>query len=213
MSKKMNKKEKSKRSKQFLYILLPFILPLCLIGLGILLLSNEAMFNRIFLGFGILIALIGLIDVVIYASRRKYEVQTQFLITGCILLAVGAILITIPLTVNTLIPMLIGICVLGSGISGIVNTLSFRQENCSIVIPMMFAVTNCLLGIFILIYVLFVNKGAGWNVIGILMIISGVLRVVNEILARIHVPKMTTVKEEPIDAEATISDNNIQQGE
>lgn len=207
----MSKKEKSKKTKQILYILLPFVLPLCLIALGILLLTNEALFNRIFLAFGILIALAGLIEIVIYASRRKYEVQTQFLVTGSILLIVGAVLIIVPLAVNTLIPVMIGICVLGFGISGITNTMAFRQADSSVIVPMLFAVTNCLLGVFVLIYVLFVNSSAGWNVIGILMIISGVLRMINELLARIHVPKTATIKEEPIEAEAKLSDNNTPQ--
>lgn len=208
MSKKI-KANFSKRSKQLFQVLLSFILPLCLIGLGILLITNEKLFNHIFLVFGILLALIGLVNVVIYASRRKYEVQMQFLISGIVLLAIGVLLIIIPLAVNTLIPVFIGLCVLASGASGIANTVHFRRENTSIVIPIMIAITNCLLGVFILVYVLFMNKGTGWNVIGILMIISGVLRILNEILARIPVAKLTTtVKEEPIEAEAYVTPEN-----
>ncbi len=202
----MSKIKNPLKSKRILNVLLPFVLPLCLIGMGILLLTNEKMFNNIFLAFGILVALIGLVEIVIYASRRKYEVQMQYLVTGTILLIVGAILIIIPITVNTLIPILIGICVLGTGISGAANTMSFRKENASILIPMLFAVTNSLLGIFILIYVLFINRESGWNVIGILMIISGILRILNEILARISVPKSVGVVESPIDAEATATE-------
>ena len=74
---------------------------------------------------------------------------------------------------------------MGSGISGITNTLAFRREDTNILASMLFAVTNCLLGVFILIYVLFISDQAGWNVIGILMIISGVLRLINEIIARV----------------------------
>ena len=191
-----SKSEKSRAAKRISYILLPFVLPLCLIALGILMLANETLVSRVFIAFGILVALIGLIDVVIYASRRKYEVQPRFLITGLILLALGAVLIIIPATVNTLIPVLVGICVLAFGISGISNTFSFRQPNTSVLIPIIVAVTNCLLGLFILIYVLFVNRNTGWNVIGILMIISGVLRIFNEILARISVPKQIGVSEQ-----------------
>lgn len=182
-------------SKRFLYILLPFVLPICLIALGILMLANEDLVNSVFSAFGILLALIGLVEVVIYASRRKYEVQPQFLITGIVLLVVGIGLIIVPFTVNKLIPVIIGICVLASGVSGAVNTFTFRKEHSSVLIPLLFAITNCLLGIFILIYVLFINQNAGWNVIGILMIISGALRVINEILARIAVPSSSVVVE------------------
>ncbi len=200
--------KKSPFARRTLYVLLPFVLPLCLIALGILLLVNETLITNVFLGLGALAALIGLIEIVIYASRRKYEVQPRYLVYGILLLVIGIALIIIPLTVNTLIPVLIGVCVLVSGLSGIANTLSFRQENTSVLIPILFAVTNCLLGLFILIYVLFVNTSAGWNVLGIFMIISGVLRILNEILARIAVPKSSGVTEEksgavPIDAEIT----------
>lgn len=197
-----SKTPKTNFTKRFLYVLLPFVLPLFLIGMGILLLVNEKLFNHIFLAFGILIALIGLIEVVIYASRRKFEIQTQYLVTGIIFMVIGAILIIVPFTVNTLIPVLIGICILASGISGAVNTMTFRKENSNVLIPMIFAVTNCLLGVFILIYVLFVNQNAGWNIIGILMIISGVLRMINEVLARISVPK-TVIVTETVRTEAT----------
>lgn len=189
------KAPKTKSSKRILYILFPFILPLCLILMGILLLVNEELFNNIFLAFGVLIALIGLVEVVVYASRRKFEVQTQYLVTGIILIVVGAVLIIVPFTVNKLIPVLIGVCILASGISGAANTLTFRKEESSVLAPMIFAMTNCLLGAFILIYVLFVNQNAGWNVIGVLMIISGVLRMINEVLARIFVPKSSHVVE------------------
>ncbi len=190
-----SKSEKSTASKRISYVLLPFVLPLCLIALGILMLADEALITKVFIAFGSLVALIGLIDVVIYGSRRKYEEQPRYLVTGILLLVIGAILIIIPATVNTLIPVLVGICVLASGISGFSNTMSFRQPNSNILIPTIVAITNCLLGAFILIYVLFVNQNVGWNVIGILMIISGVLRIFNEILARISVPKQASVSE------------------
>lgn len=178
---------KKPHSKRIRYILFPFFLPLCLIALGILLLVNESLVTNVFIVFGVVCALVGMIEIVIYASRRQYEVQTYHLINGIVWLIGGALLIIIPLAVNTLIPLLIGICVLASGISGIANTFSFRHEGSSIMIPILFATTNCVLGIIILIYVLFVNRSAGWNVIGILMIISGTLRILNEIFARISV--------------------------
>lgn len=196
-----SKTKKSPFAKRILYVLLPFILPLCLIALGILLLVNDTLVTNVFIALGILIALIGLIEVVIYVSRRKYEVQPRYLVSGTILLIIGVALIIIPVTVNTLIPVLIGICVLASGISGIMNTMSFRQENSNILVPLLFAITNCLLGVFILIYVLLINKSSGWNIIGILMIISGVLRILNELLARIAVPNSTGVTEEKTNAE------------
>lgn len=200
---------KAKLTKQLSYILMPFVLPLCLIVLGVLMLVNETLITRIFLCLGILTALAGLVEVVIYASRRKYEVQMRFLIRGIVLLVIGAILIIIPAAVNKLIPALIGIFILTAGISGISNTISFRQQDPNIFIPMIFGITNCLLGIFILVYVLFINSNTGWNVIGILMIISGVLRILNEFLARIHVPQQGNVSEQKtVDVAFEAKDNN-----
>lgn len=201
------KKPKSKFSKSLSYVLMPFVFPLCLIAMGILLLVNPDWFNRAFVTIGILVAALGLIHIIIYASRRKYEVQSRFLATGIVLMAVGTILIIIPFTVTILIPLLIGLTVLVAGISGIFNTLEFRKpEEGSILVPMLFSLTNCVLGIFILIYVLWINPNSFWNIIGILMIISGAFRIIGEIAARIcgEPPKNS---KEPIDTTArTISE-------
>ena len=71
------KTPKTKFGKQMLYILLPFVLPLCLIILGIVLLANAKVVNGIFLALGILIALVGLVEVVIYASRKKFQPEER----------------------------------------------------------------------------------------------------------------------------------------
>ena len=92
-----------------------------------------------------------------------------------------------------------------NGISGIVNTMEFRKADTNIVASMLFAVTNCLLGIFILIYVIFINQNTGWNIIGILMIISGVLRMINEIVARLA-PKYSGNVVETSFTKTTITD-------
>ena len=87
------KTPKTKFGKQMLYILLPFVLPLCLIILGIVLLANAKVVNGIFLALGILIALVGLVEVVIYASRKKFHPESRYLVTGIILMVIGALLI------------------------------------------------------------------------------------------------------------------------
>ena len=110
MKKDSRTSQRSKKSKQLVYVLLPFVLPLCLIVIGILLMVNETLIDKLFLGLGILGALIGLVEVVIYASRRKYEVQPQYLVNGIIWLVVGAALILIPFTINRFIPVLISLC-------------------------------------------------------------------------------------------------------
>ena len=205
MKKDSRTSQRSKKSKQLVYVLLPFVLPLCLIVIGILLMVNETLIDKLFLGLGILGALIGLVEVVIYASRRKYEVQPQYLVNGIIWLVVGAALILIPFTINRFIPMLISLCVIASGISGVTNTFTFRKEGATIFVPVLFAVTNIVLGAFLFIYVMWIHKSAGYSVIGILLIISGVIRIVNEILARTSVPKAAQVVETSYTETATAS--------
>ena len=199
--------KKTPFSKRMFYVIFPFVLPLCLIALGILLQVNEKLVNGIFTTLGILIAVIGLIEVVVYASRRQCQPPqpAKTLTTGIILLILGALLIILPFTINKLIPIILGICVLCNGISGIVNTMEFRKADTNIVASMLFAVTHCLLGIFILIYVIFINQNTGWNIIGILMIISGVLRMINEIVARLA-PKYSGNVVETSFTKTTITD-------
>ena len=181
--------KKTPFSKRMFYVIFPFVLPLCLIALGILLQVNEKLVNGIFTTLGILIAVIGLIEVVVYASRRQCQPPqpAKTLTTGIILLILGALLIILPFTINKLIPIILGICVLCNGISGIVNTMEFRKADTNIVASMLFAVTNCLLGI------------------GILMIISGVLRMINEIVARLA-PKYSGNVVETSFTKTTITD-------
>ena len=119
------KTPKTKFGKQMLYILLPFVLPLCLIILGIVLLANAKVVNGIFLALGILIALVGLVEVVVSASRKKFHPESRYLVTGIILMVIGALLIILPFTINNLIPIILGLSVLGSGISGITNAPGF----------------------------------------------------------------------------------------
>lgn len=189
------KKKKDAASRRLVYVMLPFVLPLCLIAVGVLMIVNESFVTRLLLVCGIVVALVGLIEVVIYCARRKYEMQPQFLVSGVILLILGALLIIVPAAVNTWIPVLVALCVLVAGVSGVSNTLAFRQEDSTIAAPIVVALLTVALGIFILIYALFINPNAGWNVIGILMIISGALRIVNEVLARIRFPKQASVRE------------------
>ncbi|MCD8219335.1 MAG: hypothetical protein LUC50_03010 [Ruminococcus sp.] len=53
---KMQIKPSSKKfsfARRMLYVLLPFVLPLCLIAMGILLLVNETLITNVFLGLGL----------------------------------------------------------------------------------------------------------------------------------------------------------------
>lgn len=178
-------KLKSAASKRTFYILIPFVLPLCMIAMGILLMVNEDFFNKVFMILGSILAFVGLIKIILYAAQKTTTASQKPLFSGIAFLMVGVLLIVLPFAVNTLIPVLIGLAILSSGISGVANTMAFRREGENLIVPLLFAITNCILGIFVLIYVLVINSYSGWNILGILMIISGVLRIFNEIAARL----------------------------
>ena len=61
-------KLKSAASKRTFYILIPFVLPLCMIAMGILLMVNEDFFNKVFMILGSILAFVGLIKIILYAS-------------------------------------------------------------------------------------------------------------------------------------------------
>ena len=63
-------KLKSAASKRTFYILIPFVLPLCMIAMGILLMVNENFFNKVFMILGSILAFVGLIKIILYAAQK-----------------------------------------------------------------------------------------------------------------------------------------------
>ena len=95
--------QKTKKSSFFNW-LLPFIGPVLLIAIGILLLVNSDLLNKICIVCGSILALLGFTEIVIYSATVKYEKRPRILGTGIILLVLAAIFILIPITFDLLKP-------------------------------------------------------------------------------------------------------------
>ena len=170
--------QKTKKSSFFNW-LLPFIGPVLLIAIGILLLVNSDLLNKICIVCGSILALLGFTEIVIYSATVKYEKRPRILGTGVILLVLAAIFILIPITFDLLIPFFIGAFVLLSGIGGFVETVRITQRDTRWILAFLFDLAIIVLGAVILFYIW---SGIIYQLIGILLIISGSLNVIEQIL-------------------------------
>ena len=75
-------KLKSAASKRTFYILIPFVLPLCMIAMGILLMVNENFFNKVFMILGSILAFVGLIKIILYAAQKTAATSQKPLFCG-----------------------------------------------------------------------------------------------------------------------------------
>ena len=66
-------KTKKKTDNKKMMQALQFIMPILLIGLGVLLIRRRDALNQVFMVIGIVIALIGLIYTVVYYATKQYE--------------------------------------------------------------------------------------------------------------------------------------------
>ena len=112
------KTKKKKTDNKKMMQALQFIMPLLLIGLGVLLIRRRDALNQVFMAIGIVIALIGLIYTVVYYATKQYEKKPPYLASGIGLLVIGGIIIIIPFLADTFIPFCIALFILNSAISG-----------------------------------------------------------------------------------------------
>lgn len=174
-------KRKPSSNKKILGIL-QFIMPLLLIALGILLIRRRDALNNVFMAIGIFIALVGLIYTVIYFATKQYEKRTSYLVSGIGMLLIGGIIIIIPFLADTFIPFCIGLFILISGISGLIDALQLKKISTSWQIPLCFSILITLMGIAVLICTFYLS-GVVWIVIGVMLIISGLMRFINAIIS------------------------------
>ena len=172
-----------------------FVMPLLLIALGILLIRRRDALNTVFMTIGVFIALIGLIYTVIYYATKQYEKKPPYLASGIGLLLIGGIIIVIPLLADTFIPFCIGLFILVSGVSGLIDALQLKKFSTDWQIPLSFSVLITLMGVAVLICTFYLS-GVVWIVIGVMLIISGLMRLVNAVIsARAKKKHGTTVIE------------------
>lgn len=181
---------------------LQMLMPLLLIALGVLLIMQRNALNSVFSSIGIFLALLGLICVVIYCATKQYEKKPPYLVMGIGLLLFGGIFIAIPFFADQLIPFCIGLFILINGISGIRDAWQMKRISSSWQVLMVFAVLITLMGIATLVCA-FHLSGVVWVVIGVLLIISGAMRLFNAFLSLIARTKQKKHSGDVISAEAT----------
>ena len=187
-----NKKTSSQKK---LFSIMQFVMPLLLIALGILLIRRRDALNTVFMTIGVFIALFGLIYTVIYYATKQYEKKPPYLASGIGLLLIGGIIIVIPLLADTFIPFCIGLFILVSGVSGLIDALQLKKFSTDWQIPLSFSVLITLMGVAVLICTFYLS-GVVWIVIGVMLIISGLMRLVNAVIsARAKKKHGTTVIE------------------
>lgn len=181
--------ETQKKRSRILTLVLPFILPICMILTGAICIYRWDLVNSLFMGLGIASAVIGVVEIIIYAARRKYEAMPRLLVTGILLLIIGIFLMLVPTVLNGIIPIVISLCIIITGISGVINTISYHDKEDPILLPMIFAMINIIGGAILFIYTLTHPYYVGYVSIGVMLIISGIIRIINEIFARTAKPK------------------------
>ena len=163
-------KQKSSSNKKLLGIM-QYIMPLLQIALGILLIRRRDALNNVFMAIGIFIALVGLIYTVIYLATKQYEKKPSYLASGIGMLLIGGIVIIIPFLADTFIPFCIGLFILISGVSGLIDALQLKKISTSWQIPLCFSILITLMGIAVLICTFYLS-GVVWIVIGVMLILS-----------------------------------------
>ena len=190
-------KTKKKTDNKKMMQALQFIMPLLLIGLGILLIRRRDALNQVFMVIGIVIALIGLIYTVVYYATKK---KPPYLASGIGLLVIGGIIIIIPFLADTFIPFCIGLFILISGITGLMDAFQLKKFSSDWQIPLAFSVLITLMGVAVLICTFYLS-GVVWIIIGIMLIVSGLMRFINAIISANARKKQ--IPDDVIEGEAT----------
>ena len=170
-------KTKKKTDNKKMMQALQFIMPILLIGLGILLIRRRDALNQVFMVIGIVIALIGLIYTVVYYATKQYEKKPPYLASGIGLLVIGGIIIIIPFLADTFIPF-----ILISGITGLMDAFQLKKFSSDWQIPLAFSVLITLMGVAVLICTFYLS-GVVWIIIGVMLIVSGLMRFINAIIS------------------------------
>ena len=171
------KTKKKKTDNKKMMQALQFIMPLLLIGLGVLLIRRRDALNQVFMAIGIVIALIGLIYTVVYYATKQYEKKPPYLASG-----IGLLIILI------------------SGITGLMDAFQLKKFSSDWQIPLAFSVLITLMGVAVLICTFYLS-GVVWIIIGIMLIVSGLMRFINAIISANARKKQ--IPDDVIEGEAT----------
>ena len=97
---------------------------------GIIFTFADQIASTIYLGIGIILAVIGVISLVMYGiSVKKQEVELGNLVTGIILIIVACFFLFASGIIDQLIRFIIGFWVLFNGITRLINALSINKRS------------------------------------------------------------------------------------
>ena len=83
---------------------------------------------------------------------------------------------------DTFIPFCIGLFILISGITGLMDAFQLKKFSSDWQIPLAFSVLITLMGVAVLICTFYLS-GVVWIIIGIMLIVSGLMRFINAIIS------------------------------
>lgn len=144
---------------------------------GILFTNAEKVVSTAALIFGIILATIGILEIVIYILKRKKEVNNPVdLGRGLALIGISCIFIFASNVVEQIIRFIIGAWILFSGISRLINVLSFSNKNTKFVPLLIVAILLICIGIYTIVI-----GDVVLSTIGIIMMIYAAIDIIGYI--------------------------------
>ena len=141
---------------------------------GIIFTFADQIASTIYLGIGIILAVIGVISLIMYGiSVKKQEVELGNLVTGIILIIVACFFLFASGIIDQLIRFIIGFWVLFNGITRLINALSINKRSAKF-LPLLI-VSALLIGIGI--YTIMVGA-AELKIAGIILMIYSAVDIV-----------------------------------
>lgn len=170
----------TKHQKPGISKIFDLLIPFLFIGLGILMLINPALMQKIFLVICLLILEGCIIELVIYFAVRPYEKKPKHLYAGLAMGIGGTGMILVYYAIDWLIPFCIGLALCADGLLGIRKAFQLKAAHYPWQASLAMETLIFCMGIAVLICTFFTNWI--WMITGILMIISGLLCLIHTLL-------------------------------
>lgn len=153
-----------------------------LIGV-ILLFVTDSVLITISRVLGIILLVAGLFPVISYFKDNAFkDLARSQLIGGIFLIVSGIIMILNPTLIGTIIPIVIGVCMIISSISKVTYALMLRENKVqSWNISLIFAIITLLVGLFLVIKP-WAATGLIFQIIGVIIIIYSILEIIETII-------------------------------
>ncbi|MBQ3414390.1 MAG: DUF308 domain-containing protein [Clostridia bacterium] len=146
---------------------------------GLLIWKPEEVANIIFYVFGAMFIIVGIVKTTIYFySKKEGEANTFNLVYGILLISIGIIVIICSSAIGTILRVAIGIWIIYCAILRIIASLKLKEINFKLwIFTLIVAIIMLGCGIYIT-----VNSGIIILTIGILMLSSSIIDIIEEII-------------------------------